>query len=193
VTPAVLTVVSIWLGSLFTLASGLKLARYDHASSSLDGYALLPQKAARVVGYTLPWIELAAGMLLLYARTSLAGPALAALLGVAFWVGSADAVRRGSVSPCGCTGSNDDRVSKATVARASVITAGAVGLLVSRPLQVPEAAAAGITVLALVPGMYLIYRRLLGFRSAPHSNRHVHSVARSHLLVSTPDLGSKPH
>lgn len=109
-----------YLGGLFVGACLHKIA--EPASFALDiaTYGILPLAAVNLVAITLPWIELAAGGLLILGwRVRAASLLVAVMMGV-FLAALIIALGRGLDMSCGCfasQGADDDPISRLTVAR----------------------------------------------------------------------------
>jgi len=91
-------------GAVMVIAGLLKVGAPAASGRAVNAYQILPYDVAAHVGYGLPIVEIAAGVLLvlgLFTRTS-AG--IVAGLLVAFMVGIASAWARGLSIDCGCFG-----------------------------------------------------------------------------------------
>lgn len=92
------------VGTVLLVAGGLKLGNLGESVIAVRGYQLLPYDLTTPVGYLLPIVEVAAGVLLVTGLfTRWAAVAGAALL-LAFVVGIASAWARGIGIDCGCFG-----------------------------------------------------------------------------------------
>jgi uncharacterized membrane protein YphA (DoxX/SURF4 family) len=94
---------------------------------SIDAYHLLPEWAVLTVARTLPWIELAIGILLigglLLRYASVAGAAILAV----FFAAMISAYARGLAIDCGCFGPGD-ALSKWTLLRDGTLLTAAIAL-----------------------------------------------------------------
>jgi hypothetical protein len=142
---------------MFTYAAVMKFAQYDRAGSSLLAYNVLPPQLGRLGGYVLPWIELAAGVAILFNQPGIGG-VVSAALGVTFAYSSFRVLRRGVPSPCGCTGGRE-LVTRTTLLRACGITAAGVLVASSDGLALPAFASAVVAVAAVVPGVLTLRAR----------------------------------
>ncbi len=109
-----------YLGLLFVGACLHKIA--EPASFALDiaTYDILPLAAVNLAAITLPWIELAAGGMLVLGWRVRAGSFLVAAMMVVFLTALVIALGRGLDMSCGCfasQGADHDPISRLTVAR----------------------------------------------------------------------------
>lgn len=110
----------LYLGAVFLWACWHKLL--DPRAFALDvaTYQLLPLWAVNATALTLPWVELAAGLLLVAGLKARAAAAMTAAMMAAFMVALAWALERGLNLSCGCfasTGAESDPISWWTMAR----------------------------------------------------------------------------
>jgi uncharacterized membrane protein YphA (DoxX/SURF4 family) len=128
------------LGAVFIYAAYTKLRQsWLLFALSIDSYQLLPEWAVYAVARTLPWLELALGVLLI------AGVALrylsvvaTAILGLFFSV-MLVSYFRGAGIDCGCFGVGEPLSAK-TLLRDGVLLAAAIGLVIvsRRPTAFPR-------------------------------------------------------
>ena len=109
-----------YLGALFVGACLHKIA--DPGSFALDvaTYDILPLALVNLTAIALPWVELAAGVLLLLGCRVRAGALLVATMMALFLAALAIALARGLDMSCGCfasQGAAEDPISLFTVAR----------------------------------------------------------------------------
>ena len=109
-----------YLGALFVGACLHKIA--DPTSFALDvaTYDILPLALVNLTAIALPWVELAAGVLLLLGCRVRAGALLVATMMALFLAALAIALARGLDMSCGCfasQGAAEDPISLLTVAR----------------------------------------------------------------------------
>lgn len=134
----------IALGVVFIYAGFTKLYPPEHQflfEMAVSTYQLLPVWAVIVVARTLPWLEIALGVLLLAGwRLRYVAVFTGALVGV-FTAAMAITYARGIEANCGCFGFGE-RISPFTLARDSVMLLMAVFLSVSawrtRSAQLPH-------------------------------------------------------
>jgi uncharacterized membrane protein YphA (DoxX/SURF4 family) len=86
------------------VAGGLKIGNLPKSAMAVRAYELLPVSLANFLGYTLPWIEIGLGLLLIVGVTVKISGALGALTMLAFIIAIAQAWARGLSIDCGCFG-----------------------------------------------------------------------------------------
>ncbi|HET9779094.1 MAG TPA: MauE/DoxX family redox-associated membrane protein [Propionibacteriaceae bacterium] len=92
------------LGGVFLVAGVLKAIDPQSSVAAVRAYQLLPASLATVVGWGLPFAEIALGLLLLAGIATRAVAAAAAMLLVIFIAGVISAAARGLSIDCGCFG-----------------------------------------------------------------------------------------
>ena len=92
------------LGIVLLVAGALKVPNLPKSAMAVRAYELLPIPIANFLGYTLPWIEIGLGMLLIVGVTVKISGALGALTMLAFIIAIAQAWARGLSIDCGCFG-----------------------------------------------------------------------------------------
>ena len=92
------------LGGTWIVAGGLKLPDPAGSVRAVRAYQLLPEAAVPAVGYGLPVLEFALGLLLVLGVAVRMSAILSAVLLVAFIVGVTSAWARGLTIDCGCFG-----------------------------------------------------------------------------------------
>jgi uncharacterized membrane protein YphA (DoxX/SURF4 family) len=127
---AVMLVLRIALGAVFVYAAWTKLRTpWELFAMSIDSYQLLPLKAVELVAHTLPWFELAVGLLLMAGFWLRSAAAATALLLAVFFGLMVRAYAKGMEIPCGCFGPNDI-ISWKTLLRDGSMLAAALALTV---------------------------------------------------------------
>lgn len=122
------------LGLVLAAAGVAKIANVADFREAVTNYRLLPQPLVRPVAAALPFVEMAAGGLLLVGAVPRIVAATAATLLTAFTLAVAVNLARGRVLDCGCFGAaTPRRLSWWTVARNLVLAAMALGVFVGRP------------------------------------------------------------
>jgi uncharacterized membrane protein YphA (DoxX/SURF4 family) len=104
VLPLVSTLVRLVLGAVFLVAGGLKVGDPQGAVQAVRAYQLLPGALEPVVGWGLPFLEIALGLLLVVGLFTRTAAAATAVLLVVFIAGVASAAARGLSIDCGCFG-----------------------------------------------------------------------------------------
>ena len=92
------------LGGVFLVAGVLKAIDPQASVAAVRAYQLLPAWIVTIVGWGLPFAEIALGLLLLAGIATRAGAVGAAMLLVIFIAGVASAAARGLSIDCGCFG-----------------------------------------------------------------------------------------
>jgi uncharacterized membrane protein YphA (DoxX/SURF4 family) len=92
------------LGGVFVVAGVLKAVDPQSSVAAVGAYQLLPASLATIVGWGLPFAEIALGLLLLAGIATRAVAAVAGLLLVIFIAGVVSAAARGLSIDCGCFG-----------------------------------------------------------------------------------------
>ncbi len=92
------------LGSVLLVAGALKVPNLPKSAMAVRAYEMLPIPIANFLGYTLPWIEIGLGLLLIVGVTVKISGALGALTMLAFIIAIAQAWARGLSIDCGCFG-----------------------------------------------------------------------------------------
>jgi uncharacterized membrane protein YphA (DoxX/SURF4 family) len=123
-------VLRIVLGVVFVYAAWTKLRTpWELFAMEVDAYQLLPLKAVELVARTLPWFELAVGLLLVTGFWLRSAAVATALLLAGFFALMVRAYAKGMEIPCGCFGANDI-ISWKTLLRDGSLLASAVALVV---------------------------------------------------------------
>ena len=92
------------LGAVLLVAGALKVGNLPKSAMAVRAYEMLPIPIANFLGYTLPWIEIGLGLLLIVGVTVKISGALGALTMLAFIIAIAQAWARGLSIDCGCFG-----------------------------------------------------------------------------------------
>ncbi len=123
-------VLRVALGAIFVYAAWTKLRTpWELFAMSIDSYQLLPLKAVELVARTLPWFELAVGLLLMAGFWLRSAAAATALLLAVFFGLMVRAYAKGMEINCGCFGQNDI-ISWKTLLRDGSMLAAALALTV---------------------------------------------------------------
>jgi uncharacterized membrane protein YphA (DoxX/SURF4 family) len=94
----------IILGGVFLVAGFLKYQHLDKSQMAVRAYEILPISIANFLGITLPFLEIAIGILLILGAATRIAAAVGGLLMVAFLFGISQAWARGLSIDCGCFG-----------------------------------------------------------------------------------------
>ena len=136
--PLITIVIATSLAILFLLAARHKLSEPARFEAQLAAYRLVPDRMLTPVARSLPWVEMAVALGMLFAVTRpLAGSIAAALL-VSYGLAMAVNLRRGrSRIDCGC-GDTPQPLSVWLLLRNALLAAGAILLsapVATRPLD----------------------------------------------------------
>lgn len=174
---------TMWLGTMFTYSASMKLVHYDLQASLLAPYRILPRSFAVAGGLALPWVELLAGVALLFGLFPPIGALLSAGLGASFACGTGWVLVRGAKVPCGCAGAGSGIVGRGTLVRALMIIAGSLLALALSPSGLPPPVAACACAIAGAPSTLVLRQR---HRQDPMHRHHV----RTHVDVA-PDESAR--
>ena len=92
------------LGGTLIAAGYLKFDELDKSQMAVRAYELLPVSLANFLGITLPFFELAIGLLLVLGAATRITAGLSAILMIAFMIGISQAWARGLSIDSGCFG-----------------------------------------------------------------------------------------
>jgi uncharacterized membrane protein YphA (DoxX/SURF4 family) len=92
------------LGGVVLAAGALKIGQPETSARAVRAYQLLPYDLAGYVGYALPVVEVAIGILLVIGLFTRVSAVVAGVLMVAFVIGIGSAWARGLSIDCGCFG-----------------------------------------------------------------------------------------
>jgi uncharacterized membrane protein YphA (DoxX/SURF4 family) len=98
------TVARVVLGGVFLIAGALKVADPQASVAAVRAYELVPARLETVVGWGLPFAEIALGTVLLAGLATRAVAAAAAVLLLVLVAAVASAAVRGLSIDCGCFG-----------------------------------------------------------------------------------------
>jgi uncharacterized membrane protein YphA (DoxX/SURF4 family) len=127
---AVTLVLRIVLGAIFVYAAWTKLrVPWELFAMSIDSYQVLPLKLVELVARTLPWFELAVGLLLIAGYWLRSAATAITLLLAVFFSLMVRAYATGMEINCGCFGTGDP-ISWKTLLRDGSMLAAALALTV---------------------------------------------------------------
>ena len=92
------------LGGVLIVAGGLKAFIPAEAASAVAAYKILPTQMAHIVGYALPWLEIAIGLLLIIGISIRMSAIVAGGIMVIFIAAIISVWSRGLLIDCGCFG-----------------------------------------------------------------------------------------
>ncbi|PIF04612.1 MAG: DoxX family protein [Propionibacterium sp.] len=107
-------IVRVALAGVWLAAAMPKLANIPWFIHGINAYQLLPPSVAEILGYVLPVLELAAGILLLLGLLTRPAAIVSALMLAAFIFGISWAWAQGLSIDCGCFGSGGEIAPEAT-------------------------------------------------------------------------------
>lgn len=110
----------VYLAFIFLTACWHKILHPDLFAVDVATYQILPLSFVNIVAITLPWIELGAGLMLLFGFRVRAGALLVSGMLFVFIVALVIALSKGLDISCGCfasTGAQEDPISMRTVLR----------------------------------------------------------------------------
>ncbi|MFC8500741.1 MauE/DoxX family redox-associated membrane protein [Pedococcus sp. NPDC057267] len=97
-------VARVVLGVVLVVAGALKVGHLETSARSVRAYQLLPYDMAGYVGYALPVVEIAVGLLLVVGLLTRGSAVVGGILMVVFIAGISSAWARGLSIDCGCFG-----------------------------------------------------------------------------------------
>lgn len=92
------------LGGVLLAAGGLKAFVPADAANAVAAYKILPTPVAHIVGYAIPWLEIAIGLLLIIGTSVRLAATMAGLVMVIFIAAIISVWARGLLIDCGCFG-----------------------------------------------------------------------------------------
>jgi uncharacterized membrane protein YphA (DoxX/SURF4 family) len=127
---AVLIVLRLFLAGIFLYAAYTKLRQpWLIFAMSIDAYQMLPEWAVLLVARTLPWLELALGLLLLLGAGLRYSSAAATILLAGFFSLMLVSYQKGMSIDCGCFGLGEALTAK-SLARDGALLVSAIVLCV---------------------------------------------------------------
>jgi uncharacterized membrane protein YphA (DoxX/SURF4 family) len=102
-----LLLLRIVIGIIFIYAAIEKISDPAAFSNSIYNYKLLPLSLVNLLAITLPWVELSAGLLLLFGIYVKENSAIISTLLIVFFIAIAISLARGLDIDCGCFGTSD--------------------------------------------------------------------------------------
>jgi len=92
------------LGGVLLVAGGLKVTKPTESANATAAYKILPTDLAHLVGYALPWIEVAIGLLLILGIMVRYSAIFSGIIMIVFIAAIASVWARGLLIDCGCFG-----------------------------------------------------------------------------------------
>ena len=92
------------LGGVLLVAGGLKAFKPAESANAVAAYKILPTQIAHLVGYALPWLEIAIGLLLIVGLSMRMATVVAGGVMLVFVASIISVWARGLLIDCGCFG-----------------------------------------------------------------------------------------
>jgi uncharacterized membrane protein YphA (DoxX/SURF4 family) len=102
--PYISLLARLLLGGVLLVAGGLKVTKPTDSANAVAAYKLLPTQVAHLLGYALPWLEVAIALLLIIGIVVRPAAIAGGLIMVIFIGAIASAWARGLIIDCGCFG-----------------------------------------------------------------------------------------
>jgi uncharacterized membrane protein YphA (DoxX/SURF4 family) len=102
--PIITLLARLVLGGVLLAAGGLKVLKPTESANAVAAYKILPTNVAHLVGYALPWLEVALALLLIVGFMVRPAAVLSGLIMVVFAIAIASVWARGMLIDCGCFG-----------------------------------------------------------------------------------------
>jgi uncharacterized membrane protein YphA (DoxX/SURF4 family) len=102
--PFITLLARLLLGGVLLVAGGLKLNKPIDSANAVAAYKILPAKFAHLVGYALPWLEVAIALLLIIGIMVRQAAIIGGLIMIVFTAAIASVWARGLLIDCGCFG-----------------------------------------------------------------------------------------
>jgi uncharacterized membrane protein YphA (DoxX/SURF4 family) len=102
--PIITLLARLVLGGVLLAAGGLKVLKPTESANAVAAYKILPTNVAHLVGYGLPWLEVALALLLIVGFMVRPAAVLSGLIMVVFAIAIASVWARGMLIDCGCFG-----------------------------------------------------------------------------------------
>ena len=102
--PVITLLARLVLGGVLLAAGGIKVFKPTESANAVAAYKLMPTELAHLIGYALPWLEVAIGLLLILGIMVRPAVILSGLIMVVFIGAIASVWARGMLIDCGCFG-----------------------------------------------------------------------------------------
>lgn len=102
--PVITLVARLVLGGVLLAAGGLKVFKPTESANAVAAYKLMPTELAHLIGYALPWLEVAIALLLIFGIMVRPAAVLSGVIMVVFIGAIASVWARGMLIDCGCFG-----------------------------------------------------------------------------------------
>jgi uncharacterized membrane protein YphA (DoxX/SURF4 family) len=116
--PVITLLARLVLGGVLLAAGGLKVFKPTESANAVAAYKVLPTNLSHLIGYALPWLEVAIALLLIIGFMVRPAAVVSGLIMIVFIGAIASVWARGMLIDCGCLGGGGAiDPSKATEAR----------------------------------------------------------------------------
>jgi hypothetical protein len=92
------------LGGVLIAAGALKIGNLQKSAMAVRAYEMLPVSFANFLGYSLPWVEVGVGLLLITGTVVRTSGLIGAIIMIVFIIAISQAWARGLSIDCGCFG-----------------------------------------------------------------------------------------
>ena len=102
--PFITLVCRLLLGGVLLVAGGLKSFKPSESAGAVAAYKILPTNLAHLIGYALPWLEIAIGILLIIGLSTRFAAVIGTGVMIIFIAAIISVWARGILIDCGCFG-----------------------------------------------------------------------------------------
>jgi uncharacterized membrane protein YphA (DoxX/SURF4 family) len=102
--PVITLLARLVLGGVLLAAGGLKVFKPTESANAVAAYKLMPTELAHLMGYALPWLEVAIALLLIFGIMVRPAAVVSGVIMVVFIGAIASVWARGMLIDCGCFG-----------------------------------------------------------------------------------------
>jgi uncharacterized membrane protein YphA (DoxX/SURF4 family) len=102
--PVITLLARLVLGGVLLAAGGLKVLKPTESANAVAAYKLMPTELAHLIGYALPWLEVALAILLIAGIMVRPAAVVSGLIMLVFVGAIASVWARGMLIDCGCFG-----------------------------------------------------------------------------------------
>lgn len=102
--PVMTLLARLVLGGVLLVAGGLKVLKPTESANAVAAYKLMPTELAHLIGYALPWLEVALAILLIAGIMVRPAAVVSGLIMLVFVGAIASVWARGMLIDCGCFG-----------------------------------------------------------------------------------------
>lgn len=102
--PFITLICRLLLGGVLLVAGGLKAFKPSESAGAVAAYKILPTNLAHLIGYALPWLEIAIGILLIIGLSTRFAAVIGTGVMIIFIAAIISVWARGILIDCGCFG-----------------------------------------------------------------------------------------